>query len=233
MGKKYLFWDFDATLAYRDVMWTRILYDLLQENGQTEIGFEEVKLHMGRGCSWHSPQTSHETFFKGVLWWTYMTGYFTKICCEMGVDKELSQQIAEQFHIKYLNLSNWHLFDDTIGCLEKAIVSGYTNFIVSNHVPELPELVRGLGIEKYFVKIINSADVGYEKPNPEIFKAALRGLDDTKAVTMIGDNITADVAGALNMGLKAILVRSENILNYRYYSPDLNGIFDVLASMNR
>jgi len=29
------------------------------------------------------------------------------------------------------------------------------------------------------------------------------------------------------------LVRSDNILNYRYYSPDLNGIFDVLASMNR
>jgi len=46
---------------------------------------------------------------------------------------------------------------------------------------------------------------------------------------MIGDNVNADVYGVLNAGLNAILVNRENTGNYRYYSKDLLGIFDVLA----
>jgi hypothetical protein len=40
---------------------------------------------------------------------------------------------------------------------------GYTNVIVSNHVPELPDLAEeGLGIKEYFSEIYTSALMGYE-----------------------------------------------------------------------
>lgn len=231
MKQKYLFWDFDGTLAYRDGMWTQTLFELLGENGQIAIRIEEIRSYMNRGFPWHTPEISHADFFDGVSWWEHMTRYFANCMREMGVEAALSEQIAGQFRAKYLDLSKWHLFDDTIPCLEKTIERGYTNILVTNHVPELPVLVKRLGISKYFERLTYSAAVGYEKPNPEIFKFAMRGLSNDAEITMIGDNLTADVEGALNIGLNAILVRKKNKENYRYYSADLNGIFDILTSM--
>jgi putative hydrolase of the HAD superfamily len=229
MKHQYLFWDFDETLGYRDGKWTQTLFDLLQENGQTGIGIDEIRSYMGRGCPWHTPELSHADFFGGVPWWDHMAKYFVQSMRAMGVETTLSERIAGQFRGKYLDLSKWHLYDDTIPCLEKTVEFGYTNILVTNHVPELPELVRGLGISEYFVRLTYSAAVGYEKPNPEIFKAAMCGLDEYAEITMIGDNIKADVKGALDVGLNAILVRKENKENYRYYSILIKpGIFTPL-----
>lgn len=45
---------------------------------------------------------------------------------------------------------------------------------------------------------------------------------------MIGDNYNADVQGALNAGINAILVRKENIHNYKNYCSSLEDIFNIL-----
>jgi putative hydrolase of the HAD superfamily len=58
----------------------------------------------------------------------------------------------------------------------------------------------------YFKTITNSESAGVKKPNPIIFDFA---LNEAKASTstsiMIGDCIEADVLGALNYGMDAIL----------------------------
>jgi len=228
---QYLFWDFDGTLAYRDGMWTQTVFDLLQENGFYQIGFDEIRPYLQQGFPWHKPELPHETFFGGISWWEYMTGYFKTVLRELGVDGIPADEIAEQIRGEYLDQTKWHLFGDTVPCLKKAVEKGYINAIVSNHVPELPELVSGLGIEYYFTRIYTSGLVGYEKPNPAIYRTALEGLDKPCEVTMIGDNMAADVEGARNAGLKAILVRKENAGDYPYYCADLNGIFDLLPAV--
>lgn len=53
---------------------------------------------------------------------------------------------------------------------------------------------------------ISAADVGYLKPHPNIFKAALDCLGVTAEETaFVGDNLTADIAGAQSAGMNAIL----------------------------
>lgn len=228
MHKKYLLWDFDNTLAYRDGMWGQTIYDLLQEHGYGSIKLEDIRPLLTRGFPWHTPEISHEEFLGGVQWWDYMTLHFSKIIHEIGVNETLSAEIAGQIKMKYLDIEKWHLYDDTIPCLERAVSKGYENIIVSNHVPELSSLVRDLGISDYFFQVYSSAQIGYEKPNIQIYRRVLEKLEDTSEVTMIGDSYIADVEGAINAGIKAILVRKENTHNYQNYCKSLDEIDAIL-----
>jgi len=79
-------------------------------------------------------------------------------------------------------------------------------------VSGLSDLVRGLGIGKYFSEVYSSALMGYEKPNVQIYRKVLEKLDSNRDVTMIGDNFTRMFK--VRAGIKAILVRKENSGNY-------------------
>lgn len=82
----------------------------------------------------------------------------------------------------------------------------YKLAMVSNHVaqPQLDKVVR-LGFEAYFDAIVISEDVGFEKPDPRIFHAALAriGAQASEAV-MIGDHTRGDIEGAHAAGLRTI-----------------------------
>ena len=60
-------------------------------------------------------------------------------------------------------------------------------------------------IEHYFDKIITSESVGVKKPNPKVFTHAL-DLANAKEQNsiMIGDNVEADIKGALSVGMHVI-----------------------------
>lgn len=55
---------------------------------------------------------------------------------------------------------------------------------------------------------MTSARTGYEKPNPKMFAAALALAGTPERVWMVGDNPTADIAGAQAAGIPSILVRN-------------------------
>jgi putative hydrolase of the HAD superfamily len=64
------------------------------------------------------------------------------------------------------------------------------------------------GISHYFASVIASCDVGQMKPHPALFQRALDdlGVSPLEAV-MVGDDLRADVGGALAAGMRAIWVR--------------------------
>ena len=103
---------------------------------------------------------------------------------------------------------------------------------MSNHIPELGQIVKGLGLEKHFIKIYSSGNIGYEKPNSKIYEYV---LNDTKLNTidciMIGDSYNSDIQGGTKMGIKSILVRSENTHNYEYYCKDLTNIIGKIEML--
>ena len=51
--------------------------------------------------------------------------------------------------------------------------------------------------------------MGYEKPNPAFYKV-IESFGRYDEYYMIGDNYIADIQGALDYGINAVLVRSEN-----------------------
>jgi putative hydrolase of the HAD superfamily len=78
--KKYLLWDFDNTLAYRDGMWSQTILELLQESGFDTILLEDIGPYLTKGFPWHTPEIPHEQFFRGLRWWDYMSLYFEDVC---------------------------------------------------------------------------------------------------------------------------------------------------------
>ena len=56
----------------------------------------------------------------------------------------------------------------------------------------------------YFTEVITSESVGVKKPNPKVFLHAMKKAGSSpKESLMIGDNIEADIQGALATGMKA------------------------------
>ncbi len=79
--------------------------------------------------------------------------------------------------------------------------------IVSNtiHGPIERRLLRLYGFEDLFDALVFSSEVGLRKPRIEIFQAAIDMLGADKGQTVhVGDNLEADVEGALAAGLSAL-----------------------------
>lgn len=77
-----------------------------------------------------------------------------------------------------------------------------------------------MGLAELVDVVHTSATTGYEKPHPEAFRHALCANGNPDEVWMVGDNPTADVAGAEAAGIRAILVRTK--------SPDVTRCADDL-----
>ena len=69
----------------------------------------------------------------------------------------------------YVDPRHWAVFDDTKPTLTRRREAGWRHLIVSNHVPELPQLVQDLGLAEFIDEVLTSATTGYEKPHPQMF----------------------------------------------------------------
>ncbi len=67
--------------------------------------------------------------------------------------------------------------------------------------------VRHVGIGDLVDAAVFSSEVGWRKPSPRIFSAALAALGATAAGTVfVGDRLREDVGGAHGAGMRAVLV---------------------------
>lgn len=65
-----------------------------------------------------------------------------------------------------------------------------------------------VGLDAHLDLVTFSAEIGWRKPSPRIFTAALRALGAEAATSlMVGDSERCDVAGAHRVGMSAVLMR--------------------------
>lgn len=128
------------------------------------------------------------------------------------VKSRVINKIADDY-IDYLCTFN-HLFDGTIEILDY-LSSKYQLHIITNGFKEAQQgKLNNANLNHYFKTVTNSEMVGVKKPNPKIFNHALSIANaNIEQSIMIGDNLEADVYGALNMGLDAIC--------YNYHNEDV------------
>ncbi|MEH2435929.1 MAG: HAD family hydrolase [Nostoc sp.] len=230
---KYLLWDFDNTLGYREGMWSGTLHSILISNEIHNIHLEDILPFLNIGFTWHSPETPHSLLFNGKTWWEYMNDYFVEVYEKVGIAKKEAIKYALQVQNEYKNINKWHLYNDVIPTLESTIKNNYKNVILSNHIPELHEIIDKLNIKKYFDEIYTSGKIGYEKPSLKFYDYVLSDLKiEKKECVMIGDSYNADISGALRAGIQAILVRKPNDKNYKFYSKDLEKILKIIRKIS-
>jgi len=209
-ARKYICWDFDGTLAYRSGTWSGCLMDVLR-NARPDCGVvvEAFYPHLGAGFPWHQPETEHTDITDADGWWGRMTPVFvnafrTALRCSQEDALELSLLVRPA----YIDPGSWKVYDDTFQCLEQLRSEGWRHVILSNHVPELAQIVDCLRLSPYIDRIFNSAETGYEKPHPHAFQYVMESLQPYTSIWMLGDNPVADIEGARAGGMNALLVRA-------------------------
>ena len=81
--------------------------------------------------------------------------------------------------------------------------------------------MQALGLDSYFRQKIISAAVGLDKPDPAIFRLAMSHCPDRTRHIMIGDNLQADILGAVAAGMETVYV-------HRDVQPQAGHCFDTL-----
>jgi putative hydrolase of the HAD superfamily len=234
---KYILWDFDGTLGYREgiwsgAFWSGALYSVLLKNGIKDITIDVIKPYLTKSFTWQNSEKSHKELFGNKTWWEYYEDYFSNIFIELGIQKNISKKLSKEIKNEYMDLAKWHIYDDVIKTLELLIEKKYINIILSNHIPELEEIIKGLGIDKYFYKIYSSGNIGYEKPNSKIYEYVLNDMKINKNdCIMIGDSYSSDILGGTKMEIKSILVRSDNKNNYKNYCKNLENIAEEIEKI--
>jgi putative hydrolase of the HAD superfamily len=80
--------------------------------------------------------------------------------------------------------------------------------VVSNFTGALERVCREAGLLPYLDVLVDSARVGVCKPDPEIFRLAVRRLQlPAASCVMVGDSFERDVAPARAAGLRAVWLR--------------------------
>jgi putative hydrolase of the HAD superfamily len=78
------------------------------------------------------------------------------------------------------------------------------------YAPVIYAALRKLRINKFFNVVLVSQDVGWRKPNPNIFNEALNRLGVKADETVyVGDSPLEDIGGAARTGMKTIFVPSQ------------------------
>ena len=103
-----------------------------------------------------------------------------------------------------------HLFDGALDTLEY-LAGKYRLHIITNGFSQVQEKkIRHASIGHYFNTVTNSEMAGVKKPHRDIFAFALQAAGARpESSIMIGDCPEADVKGALDFGMRAILFSTE------------------------
>ncbi|MBA7627985.1 Phosphoglycolate phosphatase [subsurface metagenome] len=83
------------------------------------------------------------------------------------------------------------------------------------------EEISLLKLEAYFSHILISEEIGFRKPEKEIFQIAIKkaGCRPEEAV-MVGDNLGEDIEAAKNLGMKTVLFDSKNRFTKEDLAPE-------------
>lgn len=193
-------WDFERNSA--------ATFELLFERHQLPIDlqhFNTVYTPINRRYwkAYRNAEISKETLRYGRL-----KDAFDEL--NLVIDDALINHLAEGY-IQHLT-SFSHVFDHTHDTLSY-LKSKYRLHILTNGFKEIQhKKLSGARIDQFFSCIINAEEVGVKKPHPEIFSAALQMAQvKPESALMIGDDLEADVLGALNVGIRAIHFNNEQL----------------------
>lgn len=99
------------------------------------------------------------------------------------------------------------LYPDAEPTLRLLKEGNYSLGLVSNAPADTGRVVHALGLSKYLDSVVISGAVGYSKPNPEIFRIALKEVRARpEEAVHVGDLYEADVVGATNAGITGVLI---------------------------
>ncbi len=206
MKYKHLFFDLDHTLWDFDANAKASLadlYTLLNLNERIKINFEDFypKYLYHNEILWeryHQGLINSEDLKWKRMWRTMLD---FKIADE-PLAKEMSGQFLEILPTKKI------LFPHTIEILNYLTKKKYGLHLITNGFEKTQwSKLNNSGLGGYFIHVITSEGSNSLKPKKEIFDFAMAKANASLPQSiMIGDNLEADIQGAMNAGMDTIFV---------------------------
>jgi putative hydrolase of the HAD superfamily len=121
------------------------------------------------------------------------------------------------FEIAYEHFAEavvWELYPEVVGVIEK-LQPRFQLAVISNFDGRLRFILGHLGISKYFPRVFVSSEIGADKPDPEIFRRAVKIISlKPSEVLHVGDDHERDWKAASEAGLSIFrLDRQKNSLH--------------------
>jgi putative hydrolase of the HAD superfamily len=147
---------------------------------------------------------------------------------EAGVDA--SEQLIggvlkkmQQFKLKQV------LFDDVVPALTQLKERGLILGLVSNVDRDITPLCDELGLSSLLQVVVTSLDVGFSKPQPEIFREALRRAEvEASEAVYVGDQYQIDMVGARGAGIKGVLLDRGDDFGEVTDCPRIQSLADIV-----
>ena len=212
MVRKYnhLFFDLDHTLWDFDTNSKLSLLDIFDEfelSQKITVDFDEfyIKyLHHNK-----------------ILWERYQNGFISadelkwrrmwRTLLEFKIgDEALSKSLSQRF-LEILPTKK-NLFPHTIEILNYLTEKKYSIHLITNGFEKTQwSKLKNSKMEHFFEHVITSEGSNSMKPEKEIFEYALKKADaSVHESIMIGDNLDADIRGAMGAGLDTVFVNHIN-----------------------
>lgn len=163
-------------------------------------------------------------------------GYLGWVVKATGIkyDEEALHAAARDFQDEHVRANLWSVVpDEVLPALGRLRAAGYRLGLISNTEDNLRPVLARTGLDAFFESLVLSSEVGSEKPDPAIFREALRRMAVVpENAIFVGDFYSIDVAGARGVGIAPILFDPKGL------SPDrdvmrvasLNELADSLSA---
>ncbi|MBU1698649.1 MAG: HAD family hydrolase [Candidatus Eisenbacteria bacterium] len=125
-------------------------------------------------------------------------------------DRVVSKEILHKVETELKrHQASFRLFDGAAAVLDGLRGKGYVTAIVTNLSTTYKEPILRLGLDELVDYRVYSCDVGFMKPEREIFEIALGAVEAAAGeAVMVGDNLADDVEGAKNAGIRPIHIEA-------------------------
>lgn len=218
------FFDAGETLLGPRPSWSGLSTTVLQQRGH-DVTVEGLQL------AWrHTAQLFQTAADEGRTFSTspdeshrFWTNLYTELLSYLGVhDPEAPEVLYQTFS----DPSNYDLFPDAVPALDELRTRGVRLGVISNFESWLGVMLEKLGLTEYFDVLAISGDLGWEKPDPRIFKWAMdeAGTEPHECLH-VGDSPHFDAIPASELGMHGVLIDRQDRWN------ELEGDFARISTL--
>src|SRR5690625_420131 len=198
---KWITIDAGGTLLFPDPSVGAIYAEVLEDHGlkadpdDLQAAFLRVWQEDVRRCAPEVTPASERKRWRSVIDRTFIDFH----------DQVDPDALFDDLWEEFVRPTRWRTAQAAENTLEELRARGYKLAILSNWDERLRPLLSGMKLDRYFDQILVSVEVGFEKPDPQIFKYAEEKLGATgNEILHIGDSHHHDVLGAKTHGWLAI-----------------------------
>jgi putative hydrolase of the HAD superfamily len=160
--------------------------------------------------------------------WTFT---YTRFLEELGIEDEA---MTELLYETFSSIESYRLYDDVKPTFDALETAGYRLGLISNFDSWLEKMLIEMEVGHVFDTAIISGIAGIEKPDPAIYRLAIRkaGVDPSKSIH-IGDSPTMDMEPATQAGMTPVLLdRAGRYPDSRYARiRELGELLPLLSEM--